>query len=42
MRDSSRGAASCGAALEGLAALVALRGAMALLSEAGCSKKVEG
>jgi hypothetical protein len=29
MRDLSRGAASCGAALEDLVALVALRGAMA-------------
>jgi hypothetical protein len=30
MRDSSRGGAGCGAALEDLAAPVALRGAMAL------------
>jgi hypothetical protein len=42
MRDSRRGAAGCGAASKDLAALVALRGAMALSSEADCSKKVVG
>jgi hypothetical protein len=42
MRDSSRGAAGCGTASEDLAALVALRSAMALSSEADCSEKVEG
>jgi hypothetical protein len=42
MRDLRRGAAGCGTASEVLAAPVALRGAMALLSEADCSKKVVG
>jgi hypothetical protein len=41
MWDSSRGAAGYGATSEGLVAMVALRGAMALSSEVGCSKKVE-
>jgi hypothetical protein len=42
MRDSSRGATGCDAASEDLAALVALRGAMALSLGADCSKKVDG
>jgi hypothetical protein len=42
MQDLSRGTAGCGTASEGLAAPVALHGAMALLSEVDCGEKVEG